>query len=231
MEIHYTTLSTESEFSGTIVVIDVLRAFTTAAYAFAAGAERIIPIGTPEETLARRAAHPGSLAMGEVGGAIVPGFDYGNSPQPFVHVDLHGKTLYQRTGAGVQGLLRCPPGAAALAASFVVAGATVRRLLELKPETVTMLVTGHLEDRDGDEDRACADYLAARLRGESPDPAPYFDRVRQSTAGRLFQIDSPAHPTADLPFCLQLDRFDFAMQTRCEGGELVLKKCYTGRND
>ena len=38
MKIHYATLESCHDATGTVVVIDVLRAFTTAAYAFAAGA-------------------------------------------------------------------------------------------------------------------------------------------------------------------------------------------------
>lgn len=231
MNIHYANLRPNADLRGVIVVIDVLRAFTTAAYAFAAGAERIIPTATTEGVLAMRAAHPGTLAMGEVGGAMPDGFDYGNSPQPFVTADLRGKTLFQRTGAGVQGLLRCPPTATVLAASFVVASATIRHLQTLQPTDVTLMITGDIEDRDGDEDRACADFLSAGLRGEIPIPTPYFERVRKSTAGQLFQIDTPAHPSGDLPFCCQLDRFNFVMQTFHEDGVLVLKKCYTDRND
>ena len=37
------------EATGHVVVIDVLRAFTTAAYAFAAGIEEIELVATPEE--------------------------------------------------------------------------------------------------------------------------------------------------------------------------------------
>ena len=63
-----------------MVVIDVLRAFTTAAYAFAAGARRIWLVETVEEALAVKAARPGTLAMGENRGRWVEGFDFSNSP-------------------------------------------------------------------------------------------------------------------------------------------------------
>jgi len=55
------------EATGHVVVIDVLRAFTTAAYAFAAGIEEIELVATPEEALAR----PG-FRMGEVDGRLIP---------------------------------------------------------------------------------------------------------------------------------------------------------------
>ena len=38
-------------------------------------------------------------------------------------------------------------------------------------------------DRDGDEDIACADYLATLLNGTNPDPLRYEQRVRNSISG------------------------------------------------
>ncbi len=44
MEIHYATLETCSAATDTVVVIDVIRAFTTAAFAFAAGVRDVVPV-------------------------------------------------------------------------------------------------------------------------------------------------------------------------------------------
>ena len=52
---------------GVVVVIDVMRAFTTAAYAFGAGVVEIDLVATVEEALAL----PG-FRMGEVGGRLIP---------------------------------------------------------------------------------------------------------------------------------------------------------------
>ena len=57
-----------SEAEEAVVVIDVLRAFSTAAYAFAAGAAEIILVATIEEALALRLRHPGWFMVGEVVG-------------------------------------------------------------------------------------------------------------------------------------------------------------------
>ena len=58
------TLETCSSATGTVVVIDVWRSFTTAAFAFAAGARDIVPVGSVEEALALRGRFPGALLMG-----------------------------------------------------------------------------------------------------------------------------------------------------------------------
>lgn len=56
------------DVTGAIVTIDVIRAFTTAAHAFAAGAREIFLVGTVDEALAFKARFPGVLAMGENAG-------------------------------------------------------------------------------------------------------------------------------------------------------------------
>ncbi len=66
--------------TGSVVVVDVLRAFSTAAYAFAAGARHVYLVGTVAEALAFKAANPGTLAMGEEHGRRPDGFDFANSP-------------------------------------------------------------------------------------------------------------------------------------------------------
>ena len=80
MQIHFATLDTCAAADGVVVVIDVCRAFTTAAYAMGAGAGRIVLAGTVEEALALRDRLTCSLVMGEVGGLPAPGFDLWNSP-------------------------------------------------------------------------------------------------------------------------------------------------------
>ncbi|MFC5302079.1 2-phosphosulfolactate phosphatase [Azospira restricta] len=209
---------------GVVVVIDVLRSFSTAAYAFAAGARAIHPVETVAEALALHRLLPEALTTGAVaGGDPVPGFDYGNSPSRLAGADLRGKELIQTTAAGVRGLLRFAHARAAYAGSLVCAAATAAAIRRQAPEQVTLLVTGEWVDRDGDEDAACADYLEALLHGETPDPRPFEQRVRDSDFGRRFAAgNNPSLPPADLELCAQADRFDFAMPVVRRGERLVL---------
>jgi len=48
MRFHYADLETCREADGMVVVIDVIRAFTNAAFAFSRGAKEIHPVGTVE---------------------------------------------------------------------------------------------------------------------------------------------------------------------------------------
>ena len=73
MQITHATNDTCGDATGAVIASDVLRAFTTAAFAFAAGARDILLVSTVAEALALRARFPGSFVMGEVDGLPVAG--------------------------------------------------------------------------------------------------------------------------------------------------------------
>jgi len=223
MRIRRATLETCHTATGTVVAIDVIRAFTTAAFAFAAGARDIVLAGQVEEALALRERFPDALLMGEVNGVQPEGFDLGNSPSALTRLDLTGRRIIQRTSAGTQGVVRSTQAKALLASSFVCAAATAGYLRKQNPASVTFVVTGAGLRTDGDEDAACADYIQARLRGETPDVAPFLRRVRDSTDGRFFEQVPPPFPMSDLECCLSVDRFDFAMVVEQQDGLLVMQ--------
>ena len=105
MEVRLGSLSRDAqEARGTTIIIDVFRAFTTAAIAFDHGAKEIILFAEPEDALALHKKGVGDFLMGEVGGKKPDGFDFGNSPYEISQVDLTGKTLIQSTRAGTVGV-------------------------------------------------------------------------------------------------------------------------------
>jgi len=213
IDVRYATLEDCHEATGLVVVVDVIRAFTTAAHVLDRGAAEIWPVAGVDEALALRRANPDVLVIGEEGGIKVDGFDAGNSPSELDSVDFAGRIVVQRTSAGTQAIARSSGADHLLAASFVCAGATVRAIRALAEGPVTFVVTGVDARRDGDEDRACAEYLAALVQGTRPDPAPYLARVPASTAGREFlDAEGPHRPVADLDLAMELDRFTVALQ-------------------
>ncbi|WMX48638.1 2-phosphosulfolactate phosphatase [Streptomyces roseicoloratus] len=205
------------------VVVDVLRAFTVAAWAFARGAERIVLARSAAEALALKAENPGWLALKD--GAPVEGFDAVNSPGYISSADLTGRTVVQKTTAGTVGALAVADADMVLCASFVVAGATAKALRSVTGP-VTFVVTG--EDGLADEDRACAEYIARRCPpGASVDAGTYVRRARESRAARELATGirrgyRGVH-ARDVQLCLEVDRFGFAMAARREGPLLVLR--------
>jgi 2-phosphosulfolactate phosphatase len=206
----------DAEPDEVVVVIDVLRAFTTVPWLLHQGAGRVLAVGSRDH--ARRLAAselPDALLAGEHGGRRVPDFDLGNSPHDLRGRDLESRPVVLRTSAGTQGLVRTAGSPLQLAASFAVADATARVLRAAAVAHVTFVITGASLGRDGDEDLACAELIAARLRGQDPDVSPYLARVGRSDAGRVFGPGGPdwANP-ADRELACQVDRFDHPLVAR-----------------
>lgn len=224
MKFLYTNLETCHEATGLVVVIDVLRAFSNAAYAFSRGAKEIHPVGGVEEALKFKAETSGSLAAGEVGGLPPEGFDFGNSPTQTKELDLTDKIIVQSTGAGTKGIVRSVKAEIMLAASFVVASPTVNFINKLKPEAVTFVITGQYRPGHGDEDLACAEYLELMLKGQRPDPTPFIERVFASRdAIQHLDPKETGFPLSDLDLCTSIDAFDFAMRVTKENGCHVMR--------
>ncbi len=209
---------------GHVVVIDVLRAFTTAAYALAARASDLLLVATPEEAFLLRERDPSLLLVGEVGGRPIPGFDLGNSPAALETADLRGRRVVLRSSSGVQGALAAVSAEAILLGSLVTATATARRILDEAAREVTLLAMGAPGRADGYEDVACASYLAALLRNERRDDAETVRAVRESPAGR-YALDPAIDWISpdDLRCATAIDRFDFAVLAERRGAHLLAR--------
>ncbi len=229
MEIRYYDLAEAHLAEGVVIVIDVLRAFTTAAYAFQGGARKIFPVGEVAEALALRTQIPGSLVMGEEGGYRPEAFDLSNSPTEIRQMDLHGEVLIQRTSAGTQGLVRAKAAAHLLAASFVIARATADFVKNLSPHVVSIIITGASRNKHGADDRACGEYIAELLRGHDPNPVEFTKRVWDLFGGKGSLRNVPAHFGADdLDLSLQVNLFDFCLITHQEGPRRVITTIFPG---
>lgn len=220
MKFHYATLDDCHTATGIVLLIDVLRAFSTAAYAFSRGAKEIRLVSGVQEALDLKTTLPHAKAMGEVGGLPPEGFDFGNSPTRILEHDLTGMTLIQRTGAGTQGAVRSVHAEVMLATSFVVAQATVDHVLRLNPNEVTFVITGGMGN---DEDVACAEFLEKQFMGEAIEAEHFIRRVFASRDALQHMPDHPQFPKSDLDYCSRINAFDFAMPIARENGHLIMR--------
>ncbi|MGA5894603.1 2-phosphosulfolactate phosphatase [Streptomyces venetus] len=204
------------------VVVDVMRAFTVAAWAFGQGAEKVVLAESLDEALALKARHPDWVALKD--GPPAVGFDAVNSPGLLRSVDLGGRTVVQKTTAGTVGALAVKEASLVLCASFVVAEATARLLRARGCDSVTFVVTG--EGGRADEDLACGQYIARRSAGVRTDAAEFLRRAAESRAAAELAegVRQGVHPD-DVALCLELDRFPFAMVAALEESLLVLRPC------
>jgi 2-phosphosulfolactate phosphatase len=221
---HLSLLEGARKATGTAVIIDVFRAFTTAAFVVANGADIILPVGGVEEALELRKNHPDWLVMGEVHGHKVPEFDYGNSPDEVSRVDFKGMTVIQRTSSGVQGILAASGAYEILLGSFVIAEATVEYIKRTKPEVVSIVAMGWEGNYEAIEDELCGVYLEARLRGKMPDFPDMERRIRADPQGaKFFDGTQTSFREGDFHAAMSLDKFPFALRVD-RGPPMHIKK-------
>jgi 2-phosphosulfolactate phosphatase len=205
---------------GVAVVIDVFRAFTTAAVAFANGAESIAIVGDLETALDLRARGVGRYCLGERGGLRPDGFDFGNSPVEILDRQFDGETLIQTTSNGTKGLLAASGADAVYAGSLAIADATVEAVRSEPQAEVHFIAMGADDVERAEEDELCALYMRARLAGRRPD-VEAIRRVIETTSARM---DSVVLSAADIDFCLTANRYDFAIRVAREDGLTVARK-------
>ena len=210
--------------TGHVAIIDVFRAFTTAAVALANGGSRIIMVSTVDDALALRAQGAGQVCMGEVGGRAPSGFDFGNSPFEISKIDFQGRTIIQRTGAGTQGIVAARAAERLYAASFVTASATARALRRDAPARITLVAMGNNAVVRTDEDELCVLHLRNLLEGRPGDAnATRQVALASGEATRCYDSTRPHLPPEDLDIALDIDRYDFAVRVDLEDGRPVAR--------
>lgn len=201
--------------TGSAVIIDVFRAFTTAAFCIAAGAREVVLVGDHEQALSLKAADRSLFLTGEIGGRPIPGFDIGNSPSGIDGLDLSGRRVVQRTSAGTQGVVAAAGAGEIVLGSLVIAAATTRHLRGRGE--ISLVAMGTHGGDDHGEDEICAAYLERLLGGAAPTP-PIIPLAASGWPDWF--------PRRDAELALQLDRFDFALPVTREGGLLVARPVY-----
>ena len=234
MRAHYVSIAECHRVRGTAVVIDVLRAFSTAAWAFHLGIERIVLSDDIDEALRIKAKLPGALAMKD--SQPLAGFELSNSPVELQSAaGLAGATIVQRTTHGTVGAWAAREADQLYCASFLVAEATAHAIREAGATEVYFVVTG--EDGLAEEDMACAEYIAALIEDPGVEPEPYLRRARESSTAALLArriADStPGVHALDIETCLRTNVFDFVMRAGLEpfgDSGLLTLRAYNRRN-
>jgi 2-phosphosulfolactate phosphatase len=194
------------------VIVDVFRAFTTAAFCIAAGARDIVLVADHEQALAMKRAEPSLFLTGEIGGRPIPGFDAGNSPSVIEKLDLSGRRVVQRTSSGTQGVIVATRAEKILLGSLVIASATARYLADA--DEVTVVAMGSSVQERSDEDELGAAFIAARLRG---DTAQEHLELSDDTVWQDW------FPRRDAELALEVDRFSFALPVAREDGLFIAR--------
>jgi 2-phosphosulfolactate phosphatase len=217
---------------GVAVIIDVYRAFTCTPLLFSLGIEKSILVATPQEAFDLKQENGDLLLLGEVDGIPIDGFDLGNSPSEILKKGVSffkGRTVVQRTSAGVQGVIAALDAAdEVLPASYALAGSTARHILKKQPESVSLVSMGWALEVIAPEDEWCARYLAYLLGTGSYDHnAALKEILFHKSTQKFFCVDKPHFPAEDPVLCLQRDIYDFVLKARREGDRVVIRRVTT----
>jgi len=217
-----------AEVVGAVIAVDVLRAFTTAAYAFAAGARHIVLVDSVDEALAFKAEHPHALAMGEDRGRRVDGFDFSNSPVEVAAADLDGRVLVQRTSAGTRGVVAARSATRLWCASLVCASATAAAVRSSGLGDPTYVINGRMGgDRpsNGDDDLATSELIERARCDIDLDARRTIEFIACSgEAKRTLALGAGHVDPEDINYAMRVDVFDFAMEVRRSDGRLRLER-------
>lgn len=165
-----------------VVIIDVLRFTSSAAYALAAGARSIATCETVEQARAVAGYRPGTLLAGERQAVKPPGFDLGNSPLEFTAAAVRGRDIAWTTTNGTRAIATAgAPHRDLLLASPVNLSAVAALLApRLGEDAVVAVACSGREGGFALEDAACAGHLVARLRRTLGDALTMNDGARAS---------------------------------------------------
>ncbi|GMA17496.1 2-phosphosulfolactate phosphatase [Deinococcus metallilatus] len=148
-----------------VLVVDVLRATTTAVTYLERGADALLLTATPEVALGLRGeAAEGKLVLGgERGGLPIPGFDFGNSPVEAAAQNFTGRVVVMNTTNGTGAAhTAAQTGKHVLLAALTNAHAAARRARALASEEIAIVCAG-TDARVGLEDVYAAGVLAEYL--------------------------------------------------------------------
>ena len=210
---------------GTVIIVDVYRAFTTASVALERDIKNIIFVAEPEEALEVRAQGLADICVGEVGGIPPEGFDFGNSPYELSKADIAGKAMVHTTRAGTVGVTAATQAEQIYGASLVNAQATVDHILATGPSLVTIVAMGLAGKVRTDEDEQCALYLRNLLLGRQPDEQAVRALVRagQETDKFLDPQQPHFHPE-DVEFALNVNSIHQPVKVYKKDGLLQAKR-------
>ena len=208
---------------GSVVIIDVFRAFSLEAYLFAGGAEAIYPIGDVETAYRMKKEDPSVILAGERHGRILEGFDLGNAPSDAVKLDVRGKRVVHTTSAGTQGVANATGATEILGASLVNARATAEYLRRSGCEEISLVCMGLEALAQTEEDTLCAKYIKAILEGDeaSLDMPAEIELLKKTSGAKFFdEAQGDVFPREDFFLCTDCDRFDFAMRLDPTDGKM-----------
>jgi len=208
-----------------VVVIDVLRAFTTACYVMNNNPKDYIIVSDLSQAYELKKENPDYILMGERDGKNLPGFDYGNSPAEIKNLDFSGKTIVQTTTLGTKGVVSALKHTKEIiTGSFTNAKAIINYIKKENPKIVYLFCT---DSRPNDnEDLMLAKYIKGYFENKMLDINVIRENlIKQSQlikSGVWYLFNSKGkYAKSDFSLALEPDKFDFVMKIYLDKNKLV----------
>lgn len=182
-------------YADVVLVIDTLRATTTAVTYLERGADALLLTSTPEVALGLKGN--GFLLGGERGGLPIPGFDFGNSPVEANGQNFTGKTVVMNTTNGTGAAhTAARTGKHIFLAALTNAHAAARRAKAQATEEIAIVCAG-TDEHVGLEDvytaGVIAEYLLSMGEFTVDDGARIALTIRRNSGSPLEALSGSVH--------------------------------------
>ncbi|MBN9342921.1 MAG: hypothetical protein BGO76_07055 [Caedibacter sp. 38-128] len=206
------------------VIIDVFRAFTTACYVLERHPASYFYSYSCKavEKLTLQTVNPFLIGKPEKGSQLK--YHIPNSPTHVAKKEIKNRNIIHRSESGARGILSSQKVDLILAAGFVNARATVDYIKTFKNSIVTILPMGHEATSPSLEDEICAQYLLALMNSKCFDTSIYVLELASGPGKYFFSDDQDQYPKEDFAMCLELNKFNFAIQAQLHSDYAVLKR-------
>jgi 2-phosphosulfolactate phosphatase len=152
------------------VVVDLIRASTTMAFAFGSGAVAVIPCESLEDAILEKRRCAGRLAGGERGGLKPDGFDLGNSPSEYTCDRVRGRIIAFTTTNGTLAMRRAGLAHRLLVGSFANLNAVVEyALAPERADRAVHIVCAGVNNGPSHADTLCAGAFASAFLSARPE--------------------------------------------------------------
>lgn len=188
--------------SDATIIIDVLRAGTTAHYLsqYAIKSCTLVPDKATAFSLKDRA----TLLVGEEQGIKIEGFDFGNSPYRILDQDakFNNKKVVFLTSNGTKALLNNFQPNGTFLCGLVNAATTVEYLKQQSLPSIHIIASHPVSD----DDLVCAEYMQALFNDEAYDKKAIINRIQLSKSAFKFHRQPDLFPLEDLELACREDQ-------------------------
>lgn len=210
---HY--LQGAADAVGLTVIIDVFRAYTTAAYILNQNPTALFIVSQAETAYKLKDNYSDIILVGERKGIKLADFNFNNSPYFISRENLTNKIIVLSTSAGTKGIIAAAQADTILTGSFVNISAVAEYIKYKNPATVSIVAMGNNAVTPAAEDELYLKLLNELLtkKIKLPQVEQLKAELRSPAGDRFFnQTTQQEMPAEDFDFCLEIDKFDFIIQ-------------------